>query len=127
MADGKKKKKSDYVLLRKNRRKNLRGHLLVLKVKGSSMDKSFFGYARTIGRNGMFIASINPKNVGEEFTIEFIPPTMDTPIKCLCQVRWRREYTPKSSYEPGMGIKFLDLGDEIREVIDAWVKSMSGT
>ena len=125
MAGGNKKKEPDYVVLRTDRRKDLRGHLLVLKVRGSSMDKSFFGYARTIGKDGMFIASINPKSVGEEFTIEFVPPTKDIPVKCSCQVRWRREYNPKTSYEPGMGIRFLDLDDETREVIDVWVKNTS--
>jgi hypothetical protein len=75
----------------------------------------------------MFIATINPKNVGEEFTIEFIPPTMNTHVNCRCQVRWRREYNAKSSYEPGMGIKFLDLNDGTREIIDAWVKNTSSS
>ncbi|MFQ5585825.1 MAG: PilZ domain-containing protein [Thermodesulfobacteriota bacterium] len=119
------KKRSDFVLLRANRRKNFRGHLLVLKVKGSSRDRSFFGYAKTISRDGMFIASINPKEVGEEFAIEFIPPTMHVPVTCRCTVIWRREYRPDAPKEPGMAIKFLDLDDKTREVINNWAKNLT--
>ncbi len=124
MTDGE-KSRSDFVLLRANRRKNLRGHLLVLKVKGSSRNKSFFGYAKTISRNGMFIASISPKEVGEEFTLEFKPPTMNVPVTCLCTVIWRREYKPDSPREPGMALKFIDLDDTSREAIDTWAKNQA--
>ncbi|NOS35456.1 MAG: pilus assembly protein PilZ [Deltaproteobacteria bacterium] len=124
MAD-REKNRSDFVLLRANRRKNFRGHLIVLKVKGSSMNRSFFGYAKTISRNGMFIASISPKEVGEEFTLEFKPPTMDVPVTCLCTVIWRREYTADSPREPGMALKFIDLDDASREAIDKWAKNQA--
>jgi hypothetical protein len=35
---------------------------------------------------------------------------------------WVRQYAAKSSHEPGMGIKFLDLAPNIRKKIDDWVK-----
>lgn len=121
MASGDKKDKQDYVLLRPDRRKNLRNQLLVLNVKMESNSKSFFGYAKVVGKGGMFIASVNPKKVGEEFTIEFSLPDK-TLVRCKSQVVWRREYSQKSKHEPGMGVKFLDLSDDIRNKIDEWVK-----
>ncbi|MBI3397966.1 MAG: PilZ domain-containing protein [Deltaproteobacteria bacterium] len=121
MANGDKKDKQGYVLLRPDRRKNLRNQLLVLNVKVNSENKSFFGYAKVISRGGMFIASVNPKNVGDEFVIEFSLPDK-TPARCKCCVVWRREFIPRSSHEPGMGIKFLDLAEEIRDKIEEWVK-----
>jgi len=121
MVNGDKKDKQDYVLLRPDRRKNLRNQLLVLNAKVESNSKSFFGYAKVVGRGGMFIASVNPKKVGEEFTIEFSMPDK-TQIRCRAQVVWRREFYPKSKHEPGMGIKFLDLSEDIRNRIDEWVK-----
>jgi len=124
MTDGV-RKRSDFVLLRVNRRKNFRGHLLVLKVKGSSKGRSFFGYAKTISRNGMFIASISPREVGDEFTLEFKPPTMSVSVKCLCTVIWRREYQPGSQREPGMALKFIDLDDASREAIDRWAENQA--
>jgi uncharacterized protein (TIGR02266 family) len=121
MVNGSKNENPGYVLLRPDRRKNLRSHLLVLNLKAESNKRSFFGYAKVIGRGGLFIASVNPKQVGEEFTIEFTLPDK-TPVQCKCSVAWRREFTPKFKYEPGMGIKFLDMPDEIRGKIDTWAK-----
>lgn len=124
MTDGV-KKRADFVLLRANRRKNFRGHLLVLKVKGSSKGRNFFGYAKTLSRDGMFIASISPKEVGEEFTLEFTPPTTNVSVTCLCTVIWRREYKPGSQMEPGMALKFIDLDDASRETIDMWATNQA--
>jgi len=113
--------RSDFVLLRVNRRMNFRTHLLVLKVEGTPEERSFFGYAKTISRDGMFIATINPKNVGEEFSIEFNPPVKKSPIRCCSTVIWRREYKPGLKRAPGMALKFIDLDESAREFIDSWI------
>ncbi|MFQ5735483.1 MAG: PilZ domain-containing protein [Thermodesulfobacteriota bacterium] len=111
----------EFVVLRSNRRKNLRQQLLVLKVKGEDTRGTFFGYAKTISRGGMYIASVNPRKVGEEFEITFRLDT-EPDIKCRCVVAWQREYKP-GSLEPGMGIKFIDLNEAVRDRIDSWVNS----
>ncbi len=118
MENGK-KAETDFVVLRSNRRKNLRKQLLVLKVKGTDERGSFFGYAKTLSRGGMYIASVNPRMVGEEFEITFRLDT-EPDIKCRCVVVWRREYRP-GDLEPGMGIKFVDLNEAARDRIDKWV------
>jgi len=69
----------------------------------------------------MFIASVNPRQIGEEFIIEFSLPDK-TLIRCKCCVAWRREFVPRSPHEPGMGIKFMDLPEEIIDKVDALVK-----
>jgi len=121
MVNGEEEKKSDYVLLRSDRRRNLRSHLLVLNVRGEASNKSFFGYAKVISRGGMFIATVNPREIGEEFMIEFSLPDK-TPVRCKCRVVWRRDFLPRALHEPGMGIKFLDMVEEIGNKIDRWVK-----
>lgn len=113
--------KGDYVVLRSDRRKNLRKQLLVLKVKGEGERGVFFGYAKTISRGGMFIASVNPREVGEEFKITFTPPGAHGEASCTCQVVWARGYDPTLKSEPGMGVKFLDLDPEVRDRISDWV------
>ncbi len=123
MANGKTKKDEGYVVLRDNRRRHLRKQILVLKVKGLDDKGSFFGYGKTIGRGGMFIASVNPRKVGEEFEISFNIPEAGGEIKCRCEVVWMREYDPKHTREPGMGIKFLDLPHETEERIAEWLKT----
>src|SRR3990167_6382323 len=111
MVNGNKDDASGYVILRSDRRKNLRNPILVLNIKLESRNKTFFGYAKVIGRGGMFIASVNPRQIGEEFIIEFSLPDK-TLIRCKCCVAWRREFVPRSPHEPGMGIKIIDLRRE---------------
>jgi uncharacterized protein (TIGR02266 family) len=121
MRKSKKSTKNDYVLLRPNRRKDLRRHLLVVRV--SSAEKNiFFGYAKNISRGGMFIATINPRKIDEEFPISFKFPGDETEVNCLCRVAWTREYDPDSKREPGMGIRFLNLDPDMKIKIDEWAK-----
>lgn len=114
-----------YVVLRSDRRKNLRKQLLVLKIRGEDQRGVFFGYGKTISRGGMFVASVNPRQIGEEFEVRFtLTDEEKTEVKCKCTVVWRREYQPHKE-EPGMGIKFVDLSDEIRDKIEEWIKKKS--
>jgi uncharacterized protein (TIGR02266 family) len=124
MAGGKDKKDNGYVVLRDNRRKHLRKQILVLKIKGSDSRGAFFGYAKTFGRGGMFIASVNPRKVGEEFEISFVIPEAGGEIKCRCEVVWQREYDPKHSFEPGMGIRFIGLDDATEARIAEWLETV---
>ncbi len=108
-----------------DRRKQLRGHLLVLKVKGERHNREvFFGYAKNLSRTGMFIASVNPRQVGDEFTIAFrLPGAQGVEVRCRCRVVWRREFDPRFKDEPGMGIEFLGLDPLLQKRIESWVMS----
>jgi uncharacterized protein (TIGR02266 family) len=103
-------------------RKNLRAPLMVLKVKVDDGRKVFFGYAKNISRGGLFIATTNPREPGTSFQVEIpFPPPIHRKMICTCEVLWKREFTPKSPYEPGMGLKFLNLPDSDAEEIHRWV------
>jgi uncharacterized protein (TIGR02266 family) len=121
MAGGKEPEEYDYVVLRSNRRKNLRKQLLVLKVKGEDRGGVFFGYAKTIGWGGMFISTVSPRKVGEEFEISFKTPGDGAEARCRCVVAWQRGFDPKFKEEPGMGIRFINLDVEVRAKIEEWV------
>jgi uncharacterized protein (TIGR02266 family) len=122
MGSGKKEQPEDqYVLLRSDRRKNLRKQLLVLKVRGEDNKGVFFGYAKTISRGGMFISSVNPRKMSEEFEINFKLDDKGREIKCKAVVVWIREYDSLVKQEPGMGIKFIDLDEATKDEIDAWI------
>src|SRR3972149_1997079 len=125
MASGKKQQPEDqYVLLRSDRRKNLRKQLLVLKVRGEDNRGVFFGYAKTISRGGMFISSVNPRKMAEEFEITFkLDEKQGREIKCRAVVVWIREYDSLVKQEPGMGIKFIDLDEATREEIEEWISN----
>ncbi len=104
------------------RRKRLRSPLLVTKARMDSGGKVFFGYAKNLSRGGIFIATSNPREPGSSFLLEIdLPSPLDLTIRCSCQVIWKREYSKKSPYEPGMGLKFLDLSEEIAQQIDRWI------
>lgn len=120
MTDEPENIEAEHVILRPERRGRLRSALLVLKVEGDSAE-TLFGYAKSLAPNGMFIATVNPKAVGEQFLICFDLPQSGTKVKCSCRVMWAREYDPKLEQEPGMGIMFLDLLDEHRKEIDGWI------
>ncbi len=119
--DGKDNYGEEYVLLRKDRRRSLRRQLLVTKVIGESGKNVFFGYAKVIGPNGMFIASVSPRYLGDEFEITCEVKEAGVTIKSLCRVVWRREFDPTLKTEPGMGLEFVNLDDETRRKIREWV------
>jgi len=123
MESGESMTEKDFVALRANRRKNLRSHLLVLKIRGEDTRGVFFGYAKTIGKGGLFIASVNPRDVGEKVEISFTPPGYGKEALCACEVVWRRGFEPGFKAEPGMGLRFTSINAEVAESIDKWVNS----
>ncbi len=122
--EGKEGKSPEYALLRSDRRKNLRKQLIVLKVKGTDSNGTFFGYAKTLSKGGMFITTVAPKNAGEEFEISFTLTGDPLPIRSTCKVVWKRDYDPKLKQEPGMGVKFVGLDVNMATRIEEWVKNL---
>lgn len=104
-----------------DRRRYLRDPIIVFKVTEESNHQHLFGYAKNISRGGLFIASINPRHPGERFQITFQIPKTDIKVKCQCEVVWTRRYNHGSKLEPGYGIRFLDLPEDVASAIDDWV------
>lgn len=104
-----------------DRRKHLRVPLIVFKT-GADKERFLFGYAQTISIGGLFIASINPKPLGDRFPIEFTLPGSTIIVRCECQVVWRREYDGSRKMEPGFAVQFLDLTEQHRESIESWIR-----
>jgi hypothetical protein len=108
--------------IQKDKRRTLRRPLIVLRAKMDNGKKSFFGYAKNISRGGMFIASINPHEPGSKFQVEFpLPALSGNNVVCHCEVVWKRLFQPKGRYEPGMGLRFLDIPRESADAIETWV------
>ncbi len=106
-----------------SRRKKLRTPILITRIKDESKGKTFFGYAKNISQGGMFIQSVNPRNVNEQFQIEFSLPGEEEPIRGTVEVVWKRQLLSRKPYEPGMGIRFLDIKEDKSTEIDKWVES----
>ncbi len=109
-----------------NKRKNLRAPIIVQKVLVDVGHKPFFGHAKNISRSGFFVATVNPKKPGDSFVVEIpLPPPINRSFQCQCEVIWNRQYVRNSPYEPGMGLKFMDLSQELSEAIELWVQQSS--
>lgn len=107
-----------------DKRQKLRIALLIKKVRLENKGRVFFGYATNINSSGLFISSINPAANGSQFTIEVsLPAPLNITFTCACETVWQRKYSAKSTLEPGMGMRFIDLDDEIKTKIDAWIQA----
>ncbi len=106
-----------------DQRKNLRSPLLVVKVRIDDGSRTFFGYTKNISRSGLFIGTVNPREPGSRFQVEIpLPHPLEQQVQCSCEVVWQRQYRKSSPYEPGMGLRFVDLPSETAEAIERWVK-----
>ncbi len=104
-------------------RKSLRVPLIIQKVRIDGKRPAFFGYSKNISKSGMFIATINPIEVGEQIDLEFqLPAPLTGIVHCCCEVVWKRPFETHLPFEPGMGIKFIDMPVEISAQLDEWIK-----
>lgn len=111
-----------YQAEQQNQRQTIRFPLIVEKIPCGDARKTFFGYAKNISRGGLYIATVKPREPGEEFTIELtLPKPSRFILRCRCQVVWKRHFVRNCSLEPGMGLRFIDLPEDAAAIIDAWV------
>jgi len=112
----------EYAAEQINQRRAMRAPLIVEKIPCDDGHKTFFGYAKTVSRGGLFIATVNPRELGEKFLIEWTLPTKPSyTIRCLCEVVWKQHFQRKGANEPGMGLRFLDLAETDGLKVDEWV------
>ncbi len=103
-------------------RKYLRAPMIILNIIQAGGSKSFFGYGKNISRGGLFIGTVNPREPGARFQLEIpLPAPILKILQCQCEVVWNRQFSKKSTLEPGMGLKFVDLNDSDADLIDRWV------
>lgn len=103
-------------------RQALRVPLMVLKAECTDGHKTFFGYAKNLSKSGMMIGTINPREPGSQFWVEIpLPEPVNQVARCHCEVVWQRRYSREHRYDPGMGLRFLDLPEDMAEAIDKWV------
>ncbi len=106
-------------------RRALRVPIMVLKADCSEGQKIFFGYAKNLSKTGMMIGTVNPREPGSQFWVEFsLPEPVNQVARCHCEVVWNRRYSRQHQYDPGMGLRFLDLPADIAEAIDDWIREL---
>ncbi len=105
------------------RRKHLRSPLIILNIINAGGSKTFFGYGKNISMGGLFISTVNPREIGTRFNLEIpLPAPILKVIQCECEVVWSRQFSKELTLEPGMGLRFRDLPDSDGEAIDRWIR-----
>ena len=104
-------------------RKNLRAPLIIQKVHVDGDRPTFFGYSKNISKSGIFISTTNPIQPGEQIVLEFqLPAPLTGTVRCNCEVVWKRPHGTHLPFEPGVGMKFIDLQIELSDQLDDWIK-----
>ena len=104
-------------------RNNLRAPLIIQKVHIDGERPAFFGYSKNISKSGMFIATTNQIQPGEQIVLEIpLPAPLTGTARCCCEVVWKRPLGTHLPLEPGIGMRFIDMPIEISEQLDEWIK-----
>ncbi len=106
----------------KDPRSSLRVPLIVEKLPCGDGRRTFFGYARNISCGGLFIATVNPREPGEQFDLQVTLPAAEPfVLQCRCAVVWKRLFEQGGKYPPGMGLRFIDLAPEGIAALERWI------
>lgn len=81
-------------------------------------DRSMEGVTLNLSTNGAFIRCAKPPKLNEIFEMTINVPNSDRSLKVSVEVVWSNIYGPDDQISPrGMGVYFLDISDEDRQVI----------
>ncbi len=107
-----------------DRRKYTRISVMIADIIGESKGQTLkFEKTRNISRGGLFIQTEHPLPLGQTFTLDFFLSEIKTHVRCRAEVMWSRPPSPSETRESGMGIRFLDLDEAIRNKIDEWIST----
>jgi Tfp pilus assembly protein PilZ len=85
----------------------------------------FLGFARNISRAGIFMHTVRPCRVGEEFHVEFTVPHLDINVKCRSKVAWSKNPTWIREGISSEGLTFVDIDPQISDMLDGWIKEQA--
>lgn len=83
----------------------------------------YLGASKNISDGGLFVATTDPRPVGDHFPVEFMLPNEDKPIHCVVEVMWirRNDGTLRAGEMAGMGLKFLALDAKDQKRVTTFV------
>ena len=90
--------------------------LVDLEVDYALEDNYLFAYITDISATGIFVRTTTPEQPGTHLNLRFQPDGLGEPIEVEGEVIWINPYRPGTpdNLHPGMGIRFVDLDDDIR-------------
>lgn len=79
-------------------------------------------YTKNISGGGIFIKTQQPLPLNKEVQVRFTLPGVSHIFEATGLVVWTNPHPSRSSFPPGMGIKFANLDPESRKIIAGFVK-----
>jgi uncharacterized protein (TIGR02266 family) len=91
--------------------------LVDLEVDYALEDNYLFAYITDISATGIFVRTTTPEQPGTHLNLRFQPDDDADPIEVEGEVIWVNPYRPGApdNLHPGMGVRFVDLDDELRD------------
>jgi type IV pilus assembly protein PilZ len=91
--------------------------LVDLQVDYASEDNYLFAYITDISETGIFVRTTTPEQPGTHLNLRFQPDDAGPQIQIEGTVIWVNPFRPDSmdNLHPGMGIRFVELDDELRD------------
>jgi type IV pilus assembly protein PilZ len=91
--------------------------LVDLEVDYASEENYLFAYITDISETGIFVRTTSPEQPGTRLNLRFRPDDAPDQIEIEGEVIWVNPYRPGApdNLHPGMGIRFVDLDDDVRD------------
>ena len=91
--------------------------LVDLEVDYASEENYLFAYITDISETGIFVRTTSPEQPGTHLNLRFRPDGASEQLELEGEVIWVNPYRPGApdNLHPGMGIRFVQLEDEVRD------------
>ena len=92
------------------------------EVSMESGSQFFTGFTKNISAGGLFMATHDVRELGTLFRLRFRIPEIGRDFDMEAEVRWVCPPNPhRPEQTPGMGVRFLDLPEKDRRVLDNYI------
>ncbi len=93
-------------------RRSLRTPLRTERLVGEAKQPRFLGYAANLSETGAFIQCMNSRPVGTRLSLRLhLPGSGGESLALQAEVIWQRDYAGRHGACPGMGVRFLHVGN----------------
>ncbi len=98
---------------------------LQLNYRDATGGNFLYEYSRNISDGGIFIETDKPLPEGVRLTVRFQPPGSEDTLEVEGEVAWVNPMRDgDANPNPGMGVRFVEMDDELRATIESIVKAV---
>jgi len=98
-------------------RRSLRIPLPVQTIRVEDGGARFLGYLENVSVTGIFVQCARPRTPGARLALHLRLPGSACVLRAEAEVVWNRGYGGRRGPTPGMGLRFVDLANGVREEI----------